>query len=682
MGTHIVRRSAATTVLCATLLTSAGSARGQGSRYAVGADYHAYGADFQHTAFVTIYDQPGVRQIVQTQLQGMADRGATTISTRIWLVTEPGTTDFGETWRATFPLTIREQGNLRTFAEDVAAVQGSAGNRLRLDIGLFWLGAADYTMGSPGTGLGYLSLSAREFTARLQTTTDRVLAAVSGVRRPDGLPVANVIYLNGEVMTGYKANEEWFLTTHYPRFLQVVSQAGFMPAVYFIVADSQEHVLQDSYVDAEYPILNGHRSMFFVYRSMRFMVDHGLPLPPRIDFSYYVPSTGAPYTELLTRVLDDADATLPSLGAPRSYAAAETFYFTDPAQRREHGQAFAAEAMAGTRLRSVTFWTTPNGGGDGVNVAYPFALEDYLPPPPPPAINTFVTSPVLVSPGGATLLSWSTAGASTVSLDGAAVAAAGSTTASPTATTTYTLAASNSGGTTSRMVTVTVDDGRAALGTPVVTAPAPGQAVRDAPVGFAWTSVSGAGAYDLRVLDSETGAVVFSGTVGGGTTTFQAGLTDGSFRFAVRACAGGPDPASCGLYRSVAFTVSLPLAFQTVAPCRLLDTREEVGMEAAAPALAGGSTRTFVIGGRCGVPPSARTVSVNIAVTEPAAPGYLTLFPADAARLPLTSSINFAPGLTRGNNALLRLSASGEIKVRNGSTGFVQLVLDVNGWYE
>src|SRR5713226_7788880 len=58
--------------------------------YSVGVDYHAYGTDFLYTAFITIYNQPNVRQTVRAQLQGMADRGASTISTRIWFVTEPG----------------------------------------------------------------------------------------------------------------------------------------------------------------------------------------------------------------------------------------------------------------------------------------------------------------------------------------------------------------------------------------------------------------------------------------------------------------------------------------------------------------------------------------------------------------------------------------------------------------
>ena len=351
------------------------------SGYGVGVDYHAYTADFNKTAFITIYNQASVRQTVRTQLQAIADRGATTVSTRIWLVTEPGTTNFGDTWRATFPMTSQEAANLRTYAQDVASVKGSAGNRLRLDICLLWLGAADYSMGSPSTGLGFTPVTAAVFTSRVQTTTDRVLAAVSGVTRSDGVPVVNTIYMNGGLLVGATPNEEWFMTTHYPRFVSVVTQAGFTPSVYFSVTDTQDDVLQNDYMDVQYPILNNHRSMFWVYRAMRFMVDQGLPLPARIDFAYYVPSTGATYSDLLSRVLNDADATLPSLGAAQSYGAAEAFYFINDTQRHQYGQAFATEAASSPRLKSVTFWTTPDGGGTGINVAYPFAFEDYLPPP-------------------------------------------------------------------------------------------------------------------------------------------------------------------------------------------------------------------------------------------------------------------------------------------------------------
>ena len=93
-----------------------------------------------------------------------------------------------------------------------------------------------------------------------------------------------------------------------------------------------------------------------------------------------MPSAGATYPQLLTRVLNDADATLPSLGAARSYGVAETFYPVDSAARRQFGQAFADEAAARSRLKRVSFWTTPQSGLNRENAAYPFAIEDYLYP--------------------------------------------------------------------------------------------------------------------------------------------------------------------------------------------------------------------------------------------------------------------------------------------------------------
>ncbi len=223
--------------------------------YDVGVDYHAYGANFDQTAFVTIYNQPQVRQAVRTQLQGMADRGATFLHTSIWFVTTPGTTDFGETWRATFPITDQEAANLHAYAQDVAAVQGSGGNRLRLDIALEWLRASDYTIGSPSTGLGYTPIPAAEFISNIETTTDKVLAAVSNVTRPDGVRAVDTIYFDDEVMIGAKANEDWFLSTNYPRFVSVVSQAGIRPTVYFDSDFSQNAVLDDGWIDPLYPIL-------------------------------------------------------------------------------------------------------------------------------------------------------------------------------------------------------------------------------------------------------------------------------------------------------------------------------------------------------------------------------------------------------------------------------------------
>jgi hypothetical protein len=355
--------------------------------YDVGVDYHAYGSDNLTSDFITIYDQPAVRQIVQAQLQGMADRGATFMNTHLWFADYPGTTS-SETYRLFFPMSEQEAANLRAYAQDVAAVVGAGANRLRLDLTFDWIGASDYSMGSLSTGLGYNhDLSPTEFISRTQTTTDNVIAAVSDVMRPDGVRVVDTIYFDAEVTIGNSANNrpnsEWFLTNNYPRFVSVASAHGIHPSVYFSADCPQDVVFDDTWIDPDYAILNGHRTMFWIYRGIQYMLNNGLPLPSsRLDFDCYMTSTGATYDQLLQRILDDADATLPSLGAPRVYGIPETWYFTDPTLRLQYGQAFATQAAQNSRLQRVSFWTTPDGGGPGQDAAFPFTIEDFFPPAP------------------------------------------------------------------------------------------------------------------------------------------------------------------------------------------------------------------------------------------------------------------------------------------------------------
>jgi hypothetical protein len=367
---------------------------GHVSGYDVGVDYHAYGLDIDATGFIAIYNQPQVRQTVQQQLQGMADRGATSIQTAIWVAKGPSNTCCS-TAQVTFPMTTQEQANLRAYAQDVASVLGAAGNRLRLDIALNWLADADFTIGSPTTTLGPDNLSPADFASRTQTTTDQILAAVGDVTRPDGIKLVDTIFFLSEANLpdsttppGPIFNSGWFVATNYPHFVSGALQTGIRPSVYFIGGDgcTQDVVLDNSYVDALFPILDGHRSMYFVYRGLRFMVDNGLPIPTgRVDFDCYINSTGASYDQLLKRILDDADATLPSLGAPKVYDIPETYYIADPVIRLQYGQAFATQAALSPRLQRVSFWTTPGGGPNMIeqNSAYPFTIEDFLPPPGP-----------------------------------------------------------------------------------------------------------------------------------------------------------------------------------------------------------------------------------------------------------------------------------------------------------
>jgi hypothetical protein len=350
------------------------------SAYEVGVDYHAYAADFSATAFLTQYHVPTVRSTVLVELQGIADRGASFVTLDIWFGFEPGNvTD--RYWLATFPISEQEKTNLHQYAEDVASIQSKVdSHRLRLNIALFWLRVAFYREGNITAGFGPDRLNATEFTARVEKTTDGVLAATSNVRRPDGVLVVELVYLDYEVMVGAKPNQDWFLATHYPRFLSTVAAAGFTPTMYFWIDGREAIILNSSYIDPLYPALNGHQCMCWVYRSLNFLKTQQLPLPKRIDFSCYVDRNTSTYAHLVNHIFNDADASLSVLGAPKFYGVAETHYFPNNTQRREYGQAFALEAMANPRLNHLRFWTTPDAGGKGVHIGYPFAIEDYLPP--------------------------------------------------------------------------------------------------------------------------------------------------------------------------------------------------------------------------------------------------------------------------------------------------------------
>ncbi len=68
--------------------------------------------------------------------------------------------------------------------------------------------------------------------------------------------------------------------------------------------------------------------------------------------------------------------------------------------------------------------------------------------------------------------------------------------------------------------------------------------------------------------------------------------------------------------------------------------------------------RTFAITGVCGVPSDARSVSLNVTVTNVQTSGTLLLYRGDGAPS-LASTINFRPGVTRANNDLTQLALDG-----------------------
>jgi hypothetical protein len=127
-----------------------------------------------------------------------------------------------------------------------------------------------------------------------------------------------------------------------------------------------------------------------------------------------------------------------------------------------------------------------------------------------------------------------------------------------------------------------------------------------------------------------------------------------------------------------------PGVFYTVSPCRIFDTREAVGQTTGLP-LTCGIDYSFTIvndgvGGDCGVPSGAKAVSVNVTVATPAAQGNVRLF--GGGPPPVVSTLNYLPGVTRGNNAVAPLTTDGKLFVRCDPSASTHVIVDVNGYFK
>lgn len=122
-----------------------------------------------------------------------------------------------------------------------------------------------------------------------------------------------------------------------------------------------------------------------------------------------------------------------------------------------------------------------------------------------------------------------------------------------------------------------------------------------------------------------------------------------------------------------------PLRLHTLTPCRVVDTRNPTGPYGG-PALEAGTARAFAIAGQCGVPADALAVTLNVTVTNPTAAGSLTVYPGTGLA-PGTSTVFFAAGRTRANNATIGL-VGGILSVADlQATGTVDLIVDVSGYF-
>ena len=140
-----------------------------------------------------------------------------------------------------------------------------------------------------------------------------------------------------------------------------------------------------------------------------------------------------------------------------------------------------------------------------------------------------------------------------------------------------------------------------------------------------------------------------------------------------------------GLNASAATSANVALKVTTVqgvgfvplTPARLLDTRTGTG--AAKVRVRANGSVTVQVTGRGGVPASGvSAVAVNTTVVAPSGAGYVTVYPAGAAR-PVASNLNYPAGATVANMVVAKLGSGGRLTLYSNSA--TDLVVDVTGYY-
>jgi len=122
------------------------------------------------------------------------------------------------------------------------------------------------------------------------------------------------------------------------------------------------------------------------------------------------------------------------------------------------------------------------------------------------------------------------------------------------------------------------------------------------------------------------------------------------------------------------FDTSSP--YRPVVPFRLLDTR---GADTSGTAHVVSGTEIVVpIAGVATIGADASSAVLSVIVTNPAAAGFLTVWPCGQTR-PIASNVNFDVGETRANTVLATLGTDGRVCM--ASNADVDVVVDAQGWF-
>jgi hypothetical protein len=123
-----------------------------------------------------------------------------------------------------------------------------------------------------------------------------------------------------------------------------------------------------------------------------------------------------------------------------------------------------------------------------------------------------------------------------------------------------------------------------------------------------------------------------------------------------------------------------PYSYYSLTPCRIVDTRYFTGVNGS-PGLTT-ARRDFAIKGNCGVPTTAKAVTINVTVTNASTNSWLTIWPAGTPT-PNVSTINFdQTAFALANGAIVGLSANAQDLSVLNANGSCHVLIDVTGYFQ
>lgn len=124
------------------------------------------------------------------------------------------------------------------------------------------------------------------------------------------------------------------------------------------------------------------------------------------------------------------------------------------------------------------------------------------------------------------------------------------------------------------------------------------------------------------------------------------------------------------------FSAASGSLFHPLSPTRILDDRVPIGLIGP---WGPGQSRSLQVTGSPSVPGSATDAMINVTTTNGTLGSFLTVFPDDVSR-PNASNVNFGPGETIPNLAVVRIAPNGRIAIAN-ELGSVDVVGDIVGFF-